>query len=219
MVEGNGMKCQRCGDDNSEASEFCVKCGTRLPEVEEAESESAQPKAEAKRRKWLIPILAIAVAVVLISSTLVVYYSPDYSWSASIRDHDGDGVPDESDPSPHDAGIWAYGSATCILVVINNYNTSVTFYWTLRLLNESQKFTEVYWTPTVQSGEYTGVVKNLTWLVGETSSEWAVWVVWYIEGFGYGDTLYELGRHLVSDGQSYTFAVTFPDDFPAPLPL
>ena len=92
---------------------YCSGCGVELPKPEQAPEEqpivavSTDPKAEAKRRKWLMPILAIAVAAILIGVALGVYFSPDYSWDASIRDHDGDGYADSDDEFPYDPSEWA----------------------------------------------------------------------------------------------------------------
>jgi hypothetical protein len=36
----------------------------------------------------------------------VVYYSPDYSWTASVRDHDDDGYADKYDAFPNDSTEW-----------------------------------------------------------------------------------------------------------------
>ncbi|MGB2582044.1 MAG: hypothetical protein WBD03_06205 [Thermoplasmata archaeon] len=106
------MKCPACQSESSEGRKYCAECGAELPQPEQAPEErpivavSTDPKAEAKRRKWLMPILAIAVAAILIGAALGVYLSPDYSWDASIRDHDGDGCCDSEDLFPHDSTEW-----------------------------------------------------------------------------------------------------------------
>jgi hypothetical protein len=51
-------------------------------------------------------VIAVVVAIAVLSSVLFVYYSPDYSWASSIRDHDGDGYPDAKDAFPYDAAEW-----------------------------------------------------------------------------------------------------------------
>ncbi|MCJ2533585.1 MAG: zinc ribbon domain-containing protein, partial [Candidatus Thermoplasmatota archaeon] len=106
------MKCPECESENPEGKKYCGECGGELPQPEHAPEEgpiadaSTKPKVEAKRRKWLIPILAIAVAAILIGAALGVYFSPDYSWDASIRDHDGDGYSDNEDVFPYDSTEW-----------------------------------------------------------------------------------------------------------------
>ena len=57
-------------------------------------------------KKLIVEIVSVVVAAVVVSSVLFIYYSPDYSWSASIRDHDGDGYPDAEDAFPYDATEW-----------------------------------------------------------------------------------------------------------------
>lgn len=68
--------------------------------------EPIKPNVQKHKSRWLVPILAIAVAAAIIAATLFVYYSPDYSWDASIRDHDGDGHADNEDVFPDDATEW-----------------------------------------------------------------------------------------------------------------
>lgn len=47
------------------------------------------------------------MALILIGSALGIYYSPDYSWNASIRDSDSDGYSDDEDAFPNDSTEWA----------------------------------------------------------------------------------------------------------------
>jgi hypothetical protein len=61
---------------------------------------------KSKHRKLLAPIIGVAVAAVVIVAAAGIYYSPDFSWNASIRDHDGDGVADEEDLFPDDPDEW-----------------------------------------------------------------------------------------------------------------
>lgn len=59
-----------------------------------------------RNKKLIVEIVSVVVAAVVISSVLFIYYSPDYSWSASIRDHDGDGYADSKDAFPNDSAEW-----------------------------------------------------------------------------------------------------------------
>jgi len=59
-----------------------------------------------KNKKLIVEIVSVVIAAVVTSSVLFIYYSPDYSWSTSIRDHDGDGYPDKVDVFPYDSTEW-----------------------------------------------------------------------------------------------------------------
>jgi len=100
------MKCPNCGAENPEGKQFCSDCGSSIASENAVKPESAAPAIKNTRSKWLVPVVAVIVAAAVIVATLFVYYSPDYSWSTSIRDHDGDGYPDASDVFPYDATEW-----------------------------------------------------------------------------------------------------------------
>jgi len=78
-------------------------------------------------RKWLVLVTAIAVAEAVVIATLFVYYSPDYSWGASIRDRDGDGVPDSKDALPDNRLVWGRASATVVVTIVNNYGIDLNY--------------------------------------------------------------------------------------------
>ena len=103
------VECSECHGENPEGKRFCGDCGGELPRREPIpQRQSMHPPIEVniKRRRWLPPILAIAVVAILMSIILGVYYSPDYSWNASIRDQDGDGYVDSEDAFPDDDTEW-----------------------------------------------------------------------------------------------------------------
>ncbi len=106
------MKCPECESENPEGKKYCGECGGELPKPEQIPEEQptaavpTDPKAEAKRRRWLIPIHAVAISAILIGAALGIYFSPDYSWDASIRDYDGDGYCDSEDLFPCDSTEW-----------------------------------------------------------------------------------------------------------------
>ena len=106
------VECPECHGENPEGKRFCGDCGGELPRQEpmpmpERQSARVPPiDANIKRRRWLPPILAIAVVAILMGVILGVYYSPHYSWNASIRDRDGDGYADSEDAFPDDDAEW-----------------------------------------------------------------------------------------------------------------
>ena len=103
---GMAMKCPNCGAVNPEGKEFCANCGKSIVSGNAAKPESVSPPAKKARSKWLVPIAAVIVAAAVFASTLFVYYSPEHSWDASVRDHDGDGYSDDTDAFPYDATEW-----------------------------------------------------------------------------------------------------------------
>lgn len=204
------MKCPNCGAENSDTSQHCQTCAMRLESTVETPR-----RLNVDVRKAVRVISALLVAMILVSLSLyTIYVDPRSSWSSSIRDHDGDGVPDSSDPRPYDSSIWAYGSATVILAGHNNYNRSVDFSWRLLLVGNE---TDVRWSCSIPSNGTLGRAVNVSWLEGENHSQWYCDVWWLVDGVGLSTTL-TFGTFEISDGQSLTFMATFPDDFPPPLP-
>lgn len=200
------MKCPNCGEENSDSAGYCRECAIPLSERDES------PK-EFDVRKTAKIIIAILVVLILVSLAVnTIYLDPSLSWDPAIRDHDGDGVPDESDPNPTDAEIWTYGSATVILAVSNDYSRPVICDWTLKRPGTSQP-PIIYWVVTASPFEDYGVVKIPTWLVGNTSVELQCFVICKIEELGLFWSI-EFGVCPIHDGGSYTFVVTFPDDLP-----
>ena len=59
---------------------------------------------DSKKKSLLKLVVPAAVAVIVVSTLLAVYLSPAFSWSSSVRDSDGDGVPDARDAFPNDPG-------------------------------------------------------------------------------------------------------------------
>jgi uncharacterized membrane protein YvbJ len=68
VVEGvDGMKCPKCGTENTVGRVLCSKCGTRLRAGGPITVNPASPEAAATLRRWLrydLTRLAIVVAVV-----------------------------------------------------------------------------------------------------------------------------------------------------------
>lgn len=205
-----GMKCPNCGAENPDAETYCQKCASPLEMIRKTPGD-----LKARRRRKLVVAATIIIALAIIIPSVVYFYEdPRYSWNSSIRDHDGDGVPDNSDPRPFDRSILAWASATVNLTVHNNYSNSVDFYWQLHLASSHDY---LFWEPTVPVGGTLVKSKNLTWLMGEPYSDWVISVSWHLEGLNYG-TRIDFGIFEMNDRGSFAFAATFPDDFPPPLP-
>ena len=81
--------------------------------------------------KTTLSIVVVIVVLILVSSTLYIYFSPKYSWNASIRDHDGDGVADKWDFRPYDETNWTSGTVTVVvnLVSTHTHEVSVILYF------------------------------------------------------------------------------------------
>ncbi|UCE91724.1 MAG: zinc ribbon domain-containing protein [Methanobacteriota archaeon] len=205
------MKCPDCGAENADDAVHCQGCAIQLPVG------VAIPRRRNARRATATLVVILVVVMVASLAMNTVYLDPSSSWNPAIRDHDGDGVPDESDPSPFDADVWAYGSATVILAISNDYTRPVCFTWLLEQVGEGSR-PNIRWEPTVPPFEDLGVADDMTWLIGETTDMWEAYVICSIEELDYRSSILDLGEWLVRDGQSYTFVLTFPDDFPAPWP-
>lgn len=98
------MNCPKCGEENSDKVEFCVKCSTRLPEP--------RPLETPRRRgrgidRFTISVAVVVIAIILGPLLVYVYFNPEYSWDDSIRDSDGDGIADASDAFPNTSAEWA----------------------------------------------------------------------------------------------------------------
>lgn len=97
------MMCQKCGKENSDAVEFCAECGSRLGDSPPRET----PREHMRSSKRLVVMIALVLSVMVLSPTFVyMYMSPEYSWVASIRDSDGDGVADAEDAFPENSLEW-----------------------------------------------------------------------------------------------------------------
>ncbi len=66
-----------------------------------------ESRPDMMRGGMLAKVLAVSMALILLSAVLFIYYSPEHSWEASIRDHDGDGYADSDDAFPYDPLEWS----------------------------------------------------------------------------------------------------------------
>jgi len=160
----------------------------------------------------------LVVAIVIVGSVAYVYESPKYSWNSSIRDHDGDGVPDRSDPLPSDPAIWTYGTGRVNLTIHNNYSIIVRFIANLcRIHNDTNDPHLVYpWITLILGNDMSQKTIDVRWLMGSNWTAWILYVVGIPDGSYYGTVLTKT-TSIMHDGQNLTLSVTYPDDFP-PLP-
>lgn len=110
------MKCPACKSENFNDSEYYGGCDAELPESDAISDEhpivavSTKPKYATGRRRWLIPVLAIAIVAIAVAAAytiLVKPYSPEpYDWSIQTIDYDVVG--------------WDLGQGTSISTDSNN---------------------------------------------------------------------------------------------------
>jgi len=171
--------------------------------------------ARLRKKKLIIGIAAIIVAAIVISSFLFVYYSPAHSWSSSIRDHDGDGVPDKSDPKPFDSDIWALRMGYINLTLYVNSSYNLTFHFTISstdlnvyyLVNASDLFL-VYPEGTFEVADsYGNLILSIPtgWRNGPVSVNVTVGI--------HSEFFYWIGSVIVTDAQTTTLDLICPDDF------
>jgi hypothetical protein len=200
------MKCPECVAENQENATYCQGCATRLPE------RVGEPRRRNPRKIAIVLVVVLVAFLVASLSINTVHSDPSLSWDPAVRDHDADGVPDELDPSPYDAEIWTYASATVILAVSNDYSRPVTCDWTLKRPNTSQSPT-VYWVVTASPFEDCGVVENAIWPVGNTFIELQCYVFCKVQDLDHHWGFW-FGYSLIQDGGSYTYIVAIPSDLP-----
>jgi len=166
--------------------------------------------ARPRSRKLILGIVSIIVTVVVVLSVLLAYYSPHYSWSSSIRDHDDDGVPDNGDPRPFDPDIWTYGSATINLTIHNNLSEGADFnIYVMWAENYEHQYTS---QPQIPGNDVFVKTFNVSWLMGQNDTEWWIWLSASRIEEHYGVIL-DLGIFVTHDGQILNLSVTCPDDF------
>jgi hypothetical protein len=174
--------------------------------------------ALSKRALYAV-VAVLVVAIVLVSiSVAYVYESPEYSWDSSIRDHDGDGAPDRSDPLPSDPTIWTYGTIRVNLTIHNNYSIAVRFIVNLCMIHNdtNDPVSNYTWITWIRGNDMAQRTIDVRWLMGQNRTEWMFYVVGTPDGSYYGTVLMKT-TSIMHDGQNLTLSVTYPDDFP-PLP-
>lgn len=161
------------------------------------------------RGKLTIVIASIAVVAIVFLSVLFVYYSPNYSWSSSIRDHDGDGVPDNADPRPLDAGIWHLCEGYINLTIHNNL-TEILFLNRVEVSSTDliQNLSLDRFNTTDPDENLTQLLK-LNWLGGPVSIDVSVSVHGAIEwsSYAWDESL------SITQAHTTTVSLICPDDF------
>ena len=196
--------------------------------------------AKPRSKKLVLGIVSIIVAVVVVLSVLLVYYSPDHSWSSSIRDHDGDGHPDvndifpdddtewtdtdgdgagdNSDPEPTNADRWAVGTGFINLTLCLNRSTSSQFHFSVSstdlevhlLADEAGVFYPDGYSEGVDG--YGNLTLNMTvrWWNSPVSANVTVRILGDYWGFWNGSWV---GSVIVTNAQTTTLDLVYPDDF------
>ncbi len=174
-----------------------------------------------KTRPRCTIVVAILVVLAFVAASIAyVYTSPKYSWNAAVRDHDGDGVPDKTDPRPFDDTIWASGTGLVYLTIRNNYSCSIEF---LVYSSYDQIHNYLQWVNSnTSSGGDVSNPFSVSWLIGQNETNLTVHVQ--------GNTL--TGESwpaptspisliwqqnlVVRNGENLTLSITFPNDFHTP---
>jgi hypothetical protein len=166
------------------------------------------------QKRWIdahrTSLAVVIVALVVVGSVVFIYYSPQYSWSTTYRDHDGDGVADRSDPFPHDPSIWGLGVGFVNLTIRNNASEENQFL----IFAGSSKMTENL-TYDLLAEPFGNVTQPLrvSWWMGQNST--GVWL--YANGQStFAHTFSKLWESNVTvhSGQNLNLSIVFPDDFP-----
>ena len=209
------MKCPNCGAENPDTTTYCQKCATPL---EAPVRRSPDELRRRKRAKFTVAAAIIIVVAITVPSVVYVYLDPRYSWSSSIRDHDGDGVPDRSDPLPSNPGFWTYGTGRVNLTIHNNYSTIVRFIANICLIhNDTNDPVSCYtWITWILVNDMKQTTIDVRWLMGQNRTEWIFYVDGTPDGSYYG-TIAPVSTFIMHDGQNLSLSVTYPGDFP-PLP-
>jgi hypothetical protein len=170
-----------------------------------------------RNKNLVIVIVSVIVAVAAVLSAVLIYYSTDYSWSSSIRDHDGDGVADSSDPEPFNANIWAVSTGFINVTLYHNSSEASGFFFGVSSTDLKVYYLADDMVEYVDGhGEEIDSYGNLTltipvrWLNGPESVNVTVYVGcdfdWYY-------TWEWRGSVVVTNAQTATLYLVCPDDF------
>ena len=163
---------------------------------------------ESKSKKPRVLLIAVSTAVVaaVTASVLFIYLSPAYSWSSSIRDHDGDGISDARDPMPNNPDIRYLGTATVLVTVQldQTANQNVSYFVTCTCGNSIQ-----IKLGNLSPGEQIVYTFHPYWLSYDTGSN-ALFVVSVIATFEDNTQGVDMDQFLVVDGNTYSTALFLP---------
>lgn len=203
--------CSECGFENTEDSVFCRKCGGTLqandpgppPDLEDEKEIRGIAPSETVRTDGKSKVGTIAVVLVVVVILIVAYLaltSKTISPLSSIRDSDGDGVPDSSDSAPNDASTWAWGHGT-INVKITNAEWFATINYEIYIGTADVK------AGTLDIGEYMACPFSQTFPVGQ--SDYHIYnVLVVIDGYLLGGTTTETKTVTLHNGGVVTAEFT-----------
>lgn len=161
-----------------------------------------------KRELYIIVAAHIVAFVVIIASITYIYESPELSWDPSIRDTDGDGVPDKSDPKPFDVNVWGLCEGYINLTIYNNATDAIVFFITASSLDLIQGLSLDY----LYADPYDNLTQhlNLSWWGGPVSTEVSVRVFGSVSDWSGWSWDENLG---ITNAQTTTVSLVCPDDF------
>jgi len=166
--------------------------------------------AKPRNKKLILGIAAVIVAAIVVLSVIVIYYSPEYSWSSSVRDHDGDGASDKSDPEPFDASIWGLCEGYINLTVYNN-STDYIFFNIHACSSDLIQNLSLDHLDTSHPGTNLTQLLKLDWLGGPDTTNVSV----YVSGVVSTDwKSYSWSSYLdIVNSDHHTISLVVPDDF------
>ena len=122
-------------------------------------------------RRSLFAVVAVLIMASTVALVAYAYGSPRYSWNPSIRDHDGDGVPDTKDAFPSDSEFWGRSNATLVVMIVNDFGRDLNYELHASLMTKSI-------SRTIANGSSVIETLVLSWRTGEKDTLWCEVSVW-----------------------------------------
>ena len=135
-------------------------------------------------RRSLFAFLAMLIMASTVALVAYAYESPRYSWSPSIRDHDGDGVPDSKDAYPYDSEFWGRANATLVVTIVNDFGRDLNY-------ELHASFMTISISRPIADGSSVIETHALSWRTGENDTLWCEVSVWGC--FFNGDSRIDVG--------------------------